>query len=176
MTLRIVDAKGRLTPDDAGIRALARNNLDLVDRKILTALQRDATISLAQISDSAGLTSTACWRRIRKLEEGGVISKRVTLLAPDKLGLAVSGYVMIRTRNHGKEWIERFTSTVLDIPAVVELHRTTGDVDYLLKIVARDLSAYNQIYQLLSHLPDIADVSAAFSMEAIRSTTELPLD
>ena len=154
---------------------MACNNLDLVDRKILAALQRDATISLADISESAGLTSTACWRRIKKLEENGIIAGRVTLLAADKLGYALSGYVMIRTRNHGEAWIESFVETVAGIPTVVELHRTTGDVDYLLKIVAKDLGGYNEIYRLLSQLPDIVDVSAAFSMEAIKSTTELPL-
>src|SRR5687767_10317159 len=99
MILRIVEGRGRLRCAWPRISTLPRNNLDLVDRKILASLQRDATISLAHLSDSAGLTSTGCWRRIKKLEDLGIIAGRVTLLDAGKLGLGLSGYVMIRTRN-----------------------------------------------------------------------------
>lgn len=155
---------------------MARNNLDIVDRKILALVQRNAAISLPEISDSVGLTATACWRRIKKLEEEGIIRSRVTLLAPEKLGFALTGYVTIRTSNHGDDWVSRFAATVADMPAVLELHRTTGDIDYLLKIVAKDLADYNRIYRAISQHPDIAAVSAAFSMEAIKATTALPLE
>lgn len=155
---------------------MTRNIIDSTDRKILAALQRDSTVSLDQISEAVGLTSTGCWRRIKRLEEAGIIDRRVTILNPARLGLSLLGYVMIRTRDHSEAWLEQFAGIVLELPAVVEFHRTTGGVDYLLKIVARDLPAYNQIYRRISQLPDIVEVSAAFSMEAIKATTEIPLD
>jgi Lrp/AsnC family transcriptional regulator len=154
---------------------MTRNIIDSTDRKILAALQRDSTITLDQISDSVGLTATGCWRRVKRLEEEGIIDRRVTLLDPARLGLTLLGYVMIRTRDHSQAWLQQFAALVLDLPAVVEFHRTTGSIDYLLKIVARDLPAYNQIYCTISQLPDIVEVSAAFSMEAIKATTEIPL-
>src|SRR5262249_8591763 len=158
---------GLETAADPGWRkesAVARNNLDSIDRKILTALQRDAASPMAAIAEQVGLSATACWRRIKRLEEEGVIAGQVTLLSPGSLGLGLIGYVMIRTRNHGEAWLARFIETITTLPGVVELHRTTGDVDYLLKIVARDLAAYNHIYRAITQLPDVADVSAAFSM------------
>jgi len=162
-------------PGRARNPALARNNLDSIDRRILTALQDNAAIPATALADIAGLTATACWRRIKRLEDEGIIARRVTLLSPEALGLGLTGYVMIRTRDHGDAWLERFVETVGALAEVVEIHRTTGDLDYLLKIVTRDLAAYNAIYRTISQLPDLADVSAAFSMEAIKSTTALPL-
>lgn len=155
---------------------MARNNLDSIDRKILDALQRDATIPMTSLAQEAGLTSTACWRRIKRLEDEGYIERRVTLLSASALGLGLIGFVMIRTRNHGSAWLDRFVETVRALPEVVEIHRTTGDVDYLLKIVARDLAGYNHVYRTITELPDLSDVTAAFSMEALRSTTQLPLN
>lgn len=154
---------------------MTRNNLDLVDRKILAALQGDARLTLPKIADSAGLTSTACWRRIQKLEEEGIIGARVTLLSAERLGFGLTGYVMIRTRNHSDDWAKDFIATLTSLPAIIEIHRTTGSVDYLLKIVALDMAAYNELYRTIARHPDLADVSAAFSMEAIKATTELPL-
>lgn len=154
---------------------MARNIIDSTDRKLLVALQRDSTSSLEQISESVGLTATACWRRVKRLEEEGVIARRVALVDPASLGLTLTGYVMIRTADHSEQWLKRFSGVVLGLPAVVEFHRTTGSVDYMLKILARDLPAYNEIYRAISQIPGIVDVSAAFSMEAIKATTEVPL-
>lgn len=154
---------------------MSRNNLDSIDRKLLTALQEDAAIPATALADIAGLTATACWRRVKRLEEDGIIARRVTLLSAQALGLGLTGYVMIRTHNHGDAWLTSFLETVGALPEVVEIHRTTGDLDYLLKIVTRDLAAYNAIYRTISQLPDLGDVSAAFSMEAIKVTTALPL-
>lgn len=154
---------------------MTRNIIDSIDRRMLAALQRDSTISLDQIGEAAGLTATACWRRLKRLEEDGIIDRRVTLLNPAKLGLSLIGYVMIKTRDHSEAWLEQFSAIVSELPEVVEFHRTTGSVDYMLKIVARDLPAYNVIYRRISQLPGIPDVSGAFSMEAFKSTTEIPL-
>lgn len=154
---------------------MTRKIIDSIDRKLLVALQRDSTISLEQISESVGLTATGCWRRVKRLETDGIIVRRVTLLDPASLGLSLTGYVMIRTSDHSEGWLRQFAGIVLDLPAVVEFHRTTGSVDYMLKILARDLNAYNEIYRAISQLPGIVDVSAAFSMEAIKATTEVPL-
>jgi len=151
------------------------NIIDSTYPRNLGVLQRDSTITLDQISEAVGLTATGCWRRVKRLEEEGIIDRRVTLLHPARLGLTLLGYVMIRTRDHSEAWLSQFAAVVLDIPAVVEFHRTTGSIDYLLKIVARDLTAYNHIYRTISQLPDIVEVSSAFSMEAIKATTEIPL-
>ncbi|WEK45147.1 MAG: Lrp/AsnC family transcriptional regulator [Candidatus Andeanibacterium colombiense] len=154
---------------------MPRKNLDSIDRKILRILQADATLSLDRIAEVANLSATACWRRIRRMEEDGVIEARVTLLSQRALGLALTGYVMIRTDNHSDEWLERFAALIQSMEEIVEFHRMTGDVDYLLKIVAPDLESYDQLYRKFIRIPGIRDVSASFSMERIKGTTALPL-
>lgn len=109
------------------------------------------------------------------MEKEGVIEARVTLLSQRALGLTLTGYVMIRTGNHSDEWLSRFAEIVARLDEVVEFHRMTGDVDYLLKVVAPDLERYDQLYRKLIRVPGIRDVSASFSMERIKSTTALPL-
>ena len=155
------------------------NNLDPVDKKILAALQRDATISLVQVSESVGLTSTACWRRIKKLEDKGIIAARVTLLDAKELGLGLCGYVMIRTSNHGHEWIDRFLETVLGLPAVVELHRTTGNVDYLLKIGMANVAAHSrslaaQLIEGLAGLPEATVLGRSVRDRIALATVSMP--
>lgn len=155
---------------------MARTDLDSIDRKILRILQADASVSLDRIAESAGLSSTACWRRVKRLEKSGVIEARVTLLSQRMLGLALTGYVMIRTNTHSDEWLEQFAALVRSLEEVVEFHRMTGDVDYLLKVVAPDLDSYDRLYRKLIRVPNIRDISASFSMSKIKETTALPLD
>ena len=123
-----------------------------------------------------GLSKAACWRRIRALEEAGVIQSRVTVLAPDKVNLPVSCVVSVRTSQHSREWLDRFTSVVAEMPEVVDFFRMSGDTDYLLRIVAPDIKGYDKIYQRLIESVDMMDVSSSFVMETIKSTTVLPLD
>ena len=150
--------------------------MDSIDRKILRELQRDCSGSIAEIADRAGVSQTPCWRRIKKLEEAGYIKQRVAGLDQDLLNLGMTAYVMIKTSHHDDSWLARFSEGVSLIPEVIEIHRMAGDIDYLLKIVATDMSDYDRIYKRLITVAELFDVSASFSMERIKSSTELPLD
>lgn len=143
--------------------------IDDIDKKILSILQTDATLSIQDISDQVGLTTNPCWRRIKRLENNGIITGRVALVDPAALGLGMTAFVRIHTDKHTKNWLETFKSSVRRIPEIVECHRMTGDVDYLLKVMVRDLAHYDQVYQrLLDYVPDLKDVSSSFSMERLK--------
>lgn len=151
------------------------SQLDSIDWAILGVLQRDASIPVHEVGDRVGLSSNACWRRIKRLEDSGIIARRVALLDPVKLGLATTVFVAIRTNRHDPAWLEAFSKGVAAIEEISECHRMAGDVDYLLKIVVRDIAHYDRIYRkLIAAVPDIADVSSSFSMEQMKATTALP--
>jgi Lrp/AsnC family transcriptional regulator len=150
--------------------------MDSIDKKILQALQSDSSGSIADIADRAGVSQTPCWRRIKKLEEAGFIDKRVALLNPRALNLTMTAYVMVKTAHHDENWLARFSDSVQGIPEIVEIHRMAGDIDYLLKVVATDMQEYDKIYKRLIQVAELSDVSASFSMECIKTTTQLPLD
>ncbi|MEM6681776.1 MAG: Lrp/AsnC family transcriptional regulator [Pseudomonadota bacterium] len=149
--------------------------LDDIDRKILRALQENADATIAEIAERAGVSQTPCWKRIKKLEASNVIKKRVALLDPSALGLALVGYVRVRTNAHTQEWTEEFAKGIRALPEITECHRMTGDVDYLLKVVIADMDDYDRVYKKLIKIADLADVSVNFSMERLKETTELPL-
>ena len=151
-------------------------DLDPIDRRILAELQRDASRSIEQIAGEVGLTQNPCWRRIKRLESAGVIRRRVALADPARLGLGLTVFVSIRTSQHNDAWLERFAQGMRAIPEVVELYRMSGEVDYLLKVVARDVADYDRIYKRLIQVADLHDVSSSFAMERIKYTTELPVD
>ena len=151
------------------------SQLDSIDWAILGVLQHDASIPIHEVGDRVGLSSNACWRRIKRLEDSGIITRRVALLDPVKLGLATTVFVAIRTNRHDPAWLEAFSKGVAAIEEISECHRMAGDVDYLLKIVVRDIAHYDRIYRkLIAAVPDIADVSSSFSMEQMKATTALP--
>lgn len=150
--------------------------MDKLDRRILRILQEDTTIAVADLAKKVGLSTTPCWRRIQKLEEGGVIRKRVALLDPVKINAKVTVFVSIRTNSHSIEWLKRFSEVIGDFPEVVEFYRMSGDVDYMLRVVVPDIAAYDEFYQRLITKIEIRDVSSAFAMEQIKYTTEMPLD
>jgi Lrp/AsnC family transcriptional regulator len=149
--------------------------LDAIDQKILTLLQRDTSLSMQEIADRVGLSTTPCWRRIQKLEQGGVIRRRVALLDPSALNLAVTVFVSIRTNQHSQEWFERFHQAIEEIPEVVEFYRMSGEIDYLLRVVVPDIAAYDRVYKRLIEKVDLLDVSSSFAMEQIKYTTALPV-
>lgn len=151
------------------------NNLDRLDRRILEVLQVDSTRSVAEISELVGLSTTPCWKRIKRLEQEGVISRRVAILDRDALGLGVTVIVAIRTARHSEEWLTSFAEGVARIPEVLEFYRMSGDIDYLLKVVARDIADYDRIYRKLTKVADLHDVSSSFAMQEIKCTTALPL-
>lgn len=148
---------------------------DRTDMAILRLLQRDASASISTIADSVHLSQNACWRRIKLLEARGVIRKRVALLDPNLLGVGVTVFVSVRAAEHTEKWLESFTAAVRRIPEVVEFYRMAGDVDYLLKLQVADIGAYDRVYKTLIRSAKLMDVSAAFAMEEMKHTTELPL-
>jgi len=150
--------------------------MDKLDRKILDCLQQDASLSVAEIADRVGLSSTPCWRRIRNLEEAGIIRRRAALLDREKLGLGTTVFVAIKTRQHTDAWLTRFAETVAAFPEIVELYRMSGEIDYLMKVVVADIPAYDAFYKRLIAAVDLFDVSSSFAMEEIKFTTALPLD
>lgn len=149
--------------------------LDKIDRKILTLLQKDATMPVAEIGRKVGLSTTPCWRRIQKLEEDGVITGRVALLDPTRVNARVTAFVAIVTNQHNDEWLRRFAEVIREFPEVVEFYRMAGQVDYLLRVVVPDIAAYDNFYKRLISKIDISDVSTSFAMEQIKFTTQLPL-
>ena len=155
---------------------MTRVALDDADVRILSVLQADATLSIAQVALKVNLSHNACWRRIKRLEEIGVITRRVTLLDAQMLGLDLTVFVSIRAAEHSEEWLEKLTAAVRDIPEVIEFYRMTGDVDYLLKLRVESMAAYDTVYRRLIRAVRLTDVSSAFSMEEIKCTTALPLE
>jgi Lrp/AsnC family transcriptional regulator len=148
---------------------------DRLDRRILALLQEDASLSNAEISDRIGLSPNACWRRTKRLEEQGVIRRRVALLNQEMLDLKVTVFVGIKTNQHNDQWLKKFANGIAEIPEVVEFYRMSGDIDYMLKIVARDIGDYDRVYKKLIAVAPLHDVSSSFAMERIKSTTALPL-
>ena len=149
--------------------------LDSKDWAILRLLQRDASLSLQAIADEVGLSANPCWRRIKRMEDSGVIAKRVALLDPSKVDAGTCVFVAIHTRRHDADWLESFHTAIDGIDEIIECHRMAGEVDYLLKLRVADIAGYDAIYQrLIRRVPDIADVTASFSMEEMKMTTALP--
>ena len=150
--------------------------MDEIDRKILSCLQNDATMPVSQIAERVGLSTSPCWRRIQKLEEDGIIRKRVALLDGDRLNVGVTVFVAIKTDRHEAEWLKQFARAATDVPEVVELYRMSGDVDYLMKVVVPDIAAYDSVYKRLIEKVSFSDVSSYFAMEQMKYTTALPLE
>lgn len=149
--------------------------IDRIDRKILSILQEDCTIPVAEIGRRVGLSTTPCWRRIQKMEEDGVIQKRVAVLDPRKVNAKVTVFVAISTDQHSEDWLSRFAESISEFPEVVEFYRMSGQVDYMLRVAVPDIEAYDAFYKRLIAKMDISDVSSSFAMEQIKYTTSLPL-
>ncbi|KZL24810.1 Lrp/AsnC family transcriptional regulator [Pseudovibrio sp. Ad37] len=149
--------------------------IDRIDRRILSILQEDSTIPVAEIGRRVGLSTTPCWRRIQKMEEDGVITRRVAVLDPKKVNAKVTAFVAITTNEHTDDWLRKFADVIREFPEVVEFYRMAGQVDYLLRVAVPDIDAYDDFYKRLIARVNIADVSTSFAMEQIKYTTELPL-
>jgi Lrp/AsnC family transcriptional regulator len=149
--------------------------MDQKDRQILRILQKDAEISMHNLADRCAMSKTAIWRRVRALEKSGVIKGRVTLLDQESLGFGLTVFALVRTNQHSDAWFSKFRAAVSSIPEILEFHRTSGDLDYLLRIVARDMRHYDEVYKRLIKKVDFADVSSTFVMETFKSDTELPI-
>ncbi len=141
------------------------DDLDLIDRKIIAELMRDATLPVAQIADKVGLSQTPCWKRIQKLEAAGVITSRVALV-----------YVGIEALDHSAEWRDAFTAAIESIPEVMDAHRMAGEMDYLLRVAVRDMAAFDAFYRRLTDAVPIKNVTSHFAMERIKHSTAYPID
>jgi Lrp/AsnC family transcriptional regulator, cysteine-sensing transcriptional activator len=150
-------------------------SMDAIDRKILSVLQEDASLSVAEISQRVGLSSTPCWKRVQRLEADGVIMRRVAIVDPDKLGLGVTVFVSVETGDHSEAWLRHFAEVVGAMPEVMEFYRMAGDVDYMLRVVVADIQGYDAFYKRLISAVPLKNVTSRFAMEKIKSTTALPI-
>ncbi|MEC5318007.1 Lrp/AsnC family transcriptional regulator [Brenneria populi subsp. brevivirga] len=150
--------------------------LDKIDRTLLSLLQQDCTLSLQTLADSVNLTSTPCWKRLKRLEEEGYIRARVALLDNERLGLGLTAFVLLKTQQHNSVWYQTFTSVVSEMPEVLSFYRMAGEYDYLMQVQVADMKSYDDFYKrLVNGIPGLVDVTSSFAMERIKYTTALPL-
>ena len=149
--------------------------MDAIDRKILAVVQDDASLSVAEIGQRVGLSSTPCWKRLQRLEADGVITRRVALIDPEKIGLGITVFVSIETGDHSQDWLKRFAEVVSGMPEVMEFYRMAGDVDYMLRVVVHDMQSYDGFYKKLIATVPLKNVTSRFAMEKIKSVTTLPV-
>ena len=152
------------------------DDLDLIDRKIVAELMRDATLPVAQIGEKVGLSQTPCWKRIQRLQENGVLTSRVALADPAKLGFGLTIFVGIEAPDHSAEWREVFVRAVNVIPEIMEVYRMAGEMDYLLRIAVSDMAAFDALYKRLTDAVPIKNVTSHFAMERMKFTTAYPVD
>lgn len=149
--------------------------IDQIDRAILRALQRDAGQSQRELADAVGLSQNACWRRLKALRDSGLIGRQTVRLNQQALGLGLTVFVMVRTSNHSRDWLEAFRREVIAIPNVIDFYRIAGDYDYMLKIIAEDMNAFDLIYQRLIAKVRLDAVTSYMTMEAIADARDLPI-
>jgi Lrp/AsnC family transcriptional regulator len=151
-------------------------DLDLIDRKIVAELMRDTNLPIAQIADRVGLSQTPCWKRIQKLEATGVLTRRVALADPGKLGFGLTVFVEIEAPDHSAEWREAFSQAVEGIPEIMEVYRMAGEMDYLLRIAVADMANFDSLYKRLTDAVPIKNLTSHFAMERMKFTTAYPID
>jgi Lrp/AsnC family transcriptional regulator len=149
--------------------------MDEIDRKLLQILQEDATQSIAQMAERVGLSPTPCWKRIQKLQMRGIITRRVAVVDPDRVGVGFSVFVAIEAGAHTPEWLERFGAAVAAMPEVMELYRMAGDIDYMLRVAVADMAEYDRFYKRLIDAAPMKNVTSRFAMERMKHTTAYPL-
>ncbi|WP_323041294.1 Lrp/AsnC family transcriptional regulator [Gemmobacter sp.] len=148
---------------------------DAIDRKILNALQEDGSLSQRDLAEIVGLSQNACARRLNALREAGLILGSRVRIDAARAGLGLTVFVMIRTRHHSRDWLAEFRRIVLAIPNVIDFYRIAGDYDYMLKVVAEDMNAYDRVYQRLIEKVDLDAVTSVITMEAIADQRNLPV-
>jgi len=150
--------------------------MDSTDKKIINLLQKDTSLSLNEIAERVNLSVTPCWKRIKQLETEGIISARVALVNPNKVNLGVSVFVQIKVKHHSVEWTEEFSKTIDNFEEVMACYRMAGEWDYLLRVVAQDISAFDRFYKkLVTAIDGLSEVTSSFAMEEIKYTTCLPI-
>jgi Lrp/AsnC family transcriptional regulator len=150
--------------------------MDEIDRSLLELLQQNATLSIAQMAERVGLSPTPCWKRIQKLEAAGVITRRVVVVDPDRVGVGLSVLVSIEAGEHTPQWLERFSHGLNNLPEVMEAYRMAGDVDYMLRVAVADMAEYDAFYKRLIAIAPMKNVTSRFAMERLKHTTAYPLN
>jgi len=150
--------------------------LDQTDRQILEILQKDATLSASEVADMVGLSQSPCWRRINRLEKKGIIKNRLAVLDERKLGLNVVVFAHVKLSAHGRKSLPEFENAIRGFPEVLDCFITTGEVDYILKVVTRDIESYERFFRNhLSQLPSVQEINSTIALSKIKSITQLPL-
>ncbi|MDB5617733.1 Lrp/AsnC family transcriptional regulator [Tardiphaga sp.] len=149
--------------------------IDAIDRKILRVLQENASLSVADIGERVGLSSTPCWKRIQRMEQDGIITGKVALVDQNKIGLGITVFVSVESNDHSDEWLKKFAFAVRAMPEVMEFYRMAGDVDYMLRVVVSDMQSYDVFYRQLIAAVALKNVTSRFAMEKIKSITALPV-
>jgi Lrp/AsnC family transcriptional regulator len=162
----VVEGKTTKTPAD---------RMDEIDRKLLQLLQEDATLSIAQLAERIGLSATPCWKRIQKLETHRVITRRVAVVDPDRVGVALSVFVEVAAGEHTPDWLDRFSVGITAMPEVMAVYRMAGDIDYLLHVAVADMAEYDAFYKRLIAVAPMKNVTSRFAMERMKYTTAYPL-
>lgn len=151
--------------------------LDAYEKRILRLLQEDASLSNAEIAEKVGLSASPCWRRIDRLEREGFIKRRVAILDRRKVGLNAQIFAQVKLNAHGRANLDQFAAAIRDMPEVLECYVLMGSVDFLLRIVAPDIEAYEKLFfNRLSQLPGVQEVNSTVALSEIKATTALPLD
>ena len=149
---------------------------DATDRRILRALQSAPTAAISEIAERAGLSTTPCWRRLKRLEAGGVIAGRAVLLSARKLGFTANVFAHIKLKLHDEVTLESFESTVCEHPEIIECFSMSGESDYIMRILARSIEDYEVfLKKVLLHLPGVSSVNSSFAMKEVKVTTFVPV-
>ena len=161
--------------DAIDIAPEAVRRIDAIDRKILRVLQEDASLSVAEIGERVGLSSTPCWKRVQRMENEGIIIGKVALVDQNKIGLGLSVFVSVESNDHSDAWLKKFAQAVSAMPEVIEFYRMAGDVDYMLRVVVADMQSYDVFYKKLISAVTLKNVPPRFARERIKHTTAYPL-
>ena len=149
--------------------------MDETDRRILRILQTDSSMSASDVAREVGLSASPCWKRIKRMQDDGIIKRQTAVLDANYLGFGLTVFVSIKTGEHSAQWLEEFSSTITAMPEVLEFHRMAGEVDYMLKVVVRDMVVFDEFYKRLIEISALSEVTSRFSMETIKETMALPI-
>lgn len=149
--------------------------MDETDRRILRILQEDSSLATSDVARQVGLSASPCWKRVKRLQDDGIIKRQTAVLDASRLGFGLTVFVSVKTGEHSKNWLEAFSERITAMPEVMEFHRMAGEVDYMLKVVARDMASFDGFYKRLTGITALTEVTSRFSMETIKETTALPI-
>ncbi len=149
--------------------------MDEMDRRILRILQEDCSLPVSDVARQVGLSNSPCWKRINRMQNDGIIRRQTAVLDAGRLGFGLTVFVSIKTGEHSSEWLAAFSNDITAMPEVMEVHRMAGEVDYMLKVVVRDMESFDEFYKRLIGITALSDVTSRFSMEKLKDTTALPI-